>query len=233
MSALDALAVIVVGIMMGVVCVVFITVVHEGEAAVVMRLGKFRRVCWPGLAVVIPGFEQVVTISTKPVLIIGSFACFTADGVRVTGRTTMLFDVARPELVMRNLQVLQVSCSADAEQALTDAISSASVEELITKPTALVWSAAEALTGMVGRYGLAFVSLSALKLRCSETVETALGPTLIAAAARAQAMATVDVVARRLDERTIELERIEALRATARAGGVRTWLPPASSASRE
>lgn len=217
-----------------------IVVVREGEVGVVFRLGRFLRRQRPGPTFVVPLLDDIAFVRTSPRRYLAAAAGFTSDGARATLRLAFVVDVVDPVQALRFSTSLRTqACDAVALAAgralsgLTAAQVAAGDDALGAAVTALAEPELEALglrllsvrpgpvtlpPPLVG--ALAGITVAAYRQQGAVVdAQTARLVSYEATLARTESLTRLDRVARRLDERTLDLERLEVLRVAAANGG--------------
>lgn len=215
-------------------------IVHEGEVAIVFRLGRFERIARPGPTFLLPGIEHAAFVATSPRRVLAACAGLTRDGVRVTTKVAIVVDVVAPLKVLRNEPSLEAQARDAASVAVAEALAELTTAELYCGGEALALAVRPRLAPRLATIGLGLESLLPGSLAFPAPLVGALGGIAVAAhererstivaetdrliaavhaRARAETLSGIDRVARRLDERTLTLERLEVLRAVAQSGG--------------
>lgn len=217
-----------------------IKVIHEGQVAIVLRLGRFDRVARPGLAFIPPLIDEFVLVETTPRRYTVPAAGFTRDGIRVAIDIALVARVTQAPLVLRHSKTLASQAADATANVVVTAIGTLAVSDLALGGEPLLEVVRPRLDEALGAIGLGIDSLRtgpvqfpaeltgalagvavAAHRRQSDLVfaETARLVSGVQAQARADQLVRIDKVARRLDERTLVLERFALLRTAAEHGG--------------
>ena len=217
-----------------------VIVVHEGEVAVVFRLGRFERIARPGPTFLVPGIEHAAFVATSPRRVLAAGAGLTRDGVRVTTKVAVVVGVIAPLKVLKHEPSLEAQARDATSVAVAQALAELTTAELYDGGGALILAVRPRLAAQLATIGLGLESLLPGSLTFPAPLVGALGGIAVAAherersaivaeterqvaalhaRARAETLSRIDRVARTLDERTVTLERLEVLRAVAQGGG--------------
>jgi len=109
-------------------------VVKEYERAVILRLGKFKRVQKPGLFYLIPLVDQMIKTDLRVVTIdVPKQDAITLDNVPVEVNAVIYFKIFDPKMAIINVENFRIAIAQAAQTTLRTIIGQVSLDDLLSR----------------------------------------------------------------------------------------------------
>ncbi len=110
-----------------------IRIINQGEKAVVMRLGKFKTVAEPGLNLILPYIETMITVDVREKVInVAPQKVITKDNVTVTVDAVIYFKVIDPVKAEFEVEDFDNAATTLAQTNLRNVVGDKSLDETLT-----------------------------------------------------------------------------------------------------
>jgi len=145
-------------IVIGVLWYIFVSgvrVASQWERGIVLRLGKYHRLCGPGIVYVIPFIESVRFVELRlTTLNIPSQRVITRDNVPASVDGVLFFLVADPKKAVLEIQNYRFAVSQYSQATLRDVIGGMSLDELLSEREQIQQRIVEIVEERIKSWGL-------------------------------------------------------------------------------
>jgi len=110
-----------------------VRIINQGEKAVIMRLGKFKSVGEPGLNIILPYIESMITVDIREKVIqVEPQKVITKDNVTVTVDAVIYFKVIDPVKAEFEVEDFDLAATTLAQTNLRNVVGDKSLDETLT-----------------------------------------------------------------------------------------------------
>lgn len=110
-----------------------VRIINQGEKAVIMRLGKFKNVGEPGLNIILPYIESMITVDVREKVIqVEPQKVITKDNVTVTVDAVIYFKVIDPVKAEFEVEDFDLAATTLAQTNLRNVVGDKSLDETLT-----------------------------------------------------------------------------------------------------
>lgn len=146
-----------------------IKVLNQWEQGVVLTLGKYSYTANPGLNLIIPLFQNLISVDMRiRTLDIPKQEAMTKDNVPVAINAVVYFKVVKSEDVILKIQDYQYAVSQYAQTALRDVVGNSSLDEVLTDREKLAEQTRSIIDQETNTWG---VDITSIKLQDIELPE--------------------------------------------------------------
>jgi len=174
-KAVEVFIVFVLVILLG-VCLSSVKILTNWERAVVLRLGRFKRLAGPGPIFLLPfGFDRALRVDTRVVTLdVPRQEMMTRDNVPVTVDAIVLFSVVEPRLAILNIENYMRTTSLIAQTTLRSTIGQAELDELLSQRDRINHHLQSVIDQQTEPYGIKVVAVEVRDVSLPETMKRAM-----------------------------------------------------------
>ncbi|RKZ38354.1 MAG: slipin family protein [Gammaproteobacteria bacterium] len=132
-----------------------IRILREYERGVVFLLGRYQNVKGPGLIIIVPGIQQMVTIDLRTIVMdVPSQDVISRDNVSVKVNAVVYFRVIEPEKAIIQVENFQQATSQLAQTTLRSVLGQHDLDDMLSKREKLNQSIQEILDRQTDAWGI-------------------------------------------------------------------------------
>jgi len=132
-----------------------IRILREYERGVVFFLGRYQNVKGPGLIIIVPGVQQMVTIDLRTIVMdVPSQDVISRDNVSVKVNAVVYFRVIEPEKAIIQVENFQQATSQLAQTTLRSVLGQHDLDDMLSKREKLNHSIQEILDRQTDAWGI-------------------------------------------------------------------------------
>lgn len=132
-----------------------VNIVQQGQVGVVQRLGEFKRIHEPGLAIIMPFFENLTTVDMREVPVPGDRQdVITKDNVSVTVNATIFTQVVDAKQALFSVAKFDVAIDALARTALRSVIGTMTLDQALSERERINTDVQEQMEAVTDKWGI-------------------------------------------------------------------------------